>query len=166
MPKSKHNRVVTLSKTKKKRNEHKENIVNSIRECAEKYCPVYVFSFKNMRNLKFKEFKDQLKSSSRFFLGLNKVMQEPQLTRRNRRRKVYDASLHVGGMSYLARTSEHPHDSPSASLDIRVSLVEAAEEEEVYITVEETAREDPSIEASPIDDSEASAEIIPEDVLL
>ncbi|KAK4339951.1 hypothetical protein RND71_041413 [Anisodus tanguticus] len=65
MPKSKRNRAVTLSKTKKKGKEHKENIVNSIRECAEKYCSVYVFSFENMRNLKFKEFRDQLKSSSR-----------------------------------------------------------------------------------------------------
>ncbi|CAN4110642.1 unnamed protein product [Withania somnifera] len=75
MPKSKRNRAVTLSKTKKKGKEHKENIVNSIRECAEKYSSVYVFSFENMRNLKFKEFRDQLKSSSRFFLGSNKVMQ-------------------------------------------------------------------------------------------
>ncbi|KAH0784649.1 hypothetical protein KY290_004247 [Solanum tuberosum] len=75
MPKSKRNRVVTLSKTKKKGKEHKENIVNSIRECAEKYSSAYVFSFENMRNLKFKEFRDQLKSSSRFFLGSNKVMQ-------------------------------------------------------------------------------------------
>lgn len=57
--------AVTLSKTKKKGKEHKENIVNSIRECAEKYSSVYVFSFENMRNLKFKEFRDQLKSSSR-----------------------------------------------------------------------------------------------------
>lgn len=75
MPKSKRDRAVTLSKTKKKGKEHKENIVNSIRECAEKYSSVYVFSFENMRNLKFKEFRDQLKSSSRFFLGSNKVMQ-------------------------------------------------------------------------------------------
>ncbi|KAG5625531.1 hypothetical protein H5410_010749 [Solanum commersonii] len=71
MPKSKRNRAVTLSKTKKKGKEHKENIVNSIRECAEKYSSAYVFSFENMRNLKFKEFRDQLK----FFLGSNKVMQ-------------------------------------------------------------------------------------------
>ncbi|XP_009791062.1 uncharacterized protein LOC107773865 [Nicotiana tabacum] len=75
MPKSKRNRAVTLSKTKKKGKEHKENIVNTIRECAEKYSSAYVFSFENMRNLKFKEFRDQLKSSSRFFLGSNKVMQ-------------------------------------------------------------------------------------------
>lgn len=56
---------MTLSKTKKKGKEHKENIVNTIRECAEKYSSAYVFSFENMRNLKFKEFRDQLKSSSR-----------------------------------------------------------------------------------------------------
>ncbi|CAK9179562.1 unnamed protein product [Ilex paraguariensis] len=75
MPKSKRNRPVTLSKTKKKGREHKENIVNSIREAVEKYNSVYVFSFENMRNLKFKEFREQLKSTSRFFLGSNKVMQ-------------------------------------------------------------------------------------------
>lgn len=34
-----------------------------------------MFSFENMRNQKFKEFREQLKSSSRFFLGSNKVMQ-------------------------------------------------------------------------------------------
>jgi mRNA turnover protein 4 len=75
MPKSKRNKAVTLSKTKKKGREHKESIVNSIREAVEKYNSVYVFTFENMRNLKFKEFREQLKSSSRFFLGSNKVMQ-------------------------------------------------------------------------------------------
>lgn len=75
MPKSKRNRPVTLSKTKKKGREHKENIVSSIREAVEKYDSIYVFNFENMRNLKFKEFREQLKSSCRFFLGSNKVMQ-------------------------------------------------------------------------------------------
>ncbi|KAG6711237.1 hypothetical protein I3842_05G043000 [Carya illinoinensis] len=65
MPKSKRNRPVTLSKTKKKGREHKEAIVNAIRESAEKYNSVYAFSFENMRNLKFKEFREQLKSTSR-----------------------------------------------------------------------------------------------------
>lgn len=49
--------------------------MNGIKDAAEKYGHVYVFSFENMRNQKFKEFRDQLKSSSRFFLGSNKVMQ-------------------------------------------------------------------------------------------
>ncbi|XP_027367602.1 mRNA turnover protein 4 homolog [Abrus precatorius] len=75
MPKSKRNRQVTLSKTKKKGRDHKEAIVNAIKEAAEKYSSVYVFSFENMRNQKFKQFREQLKSSSRFFLGSNKVMQ-------------------------------------------------------------------------------------------
>ncbi|WCJ18243.1 hypothetical protein M5689_000613 [Euphorbia peplus] len=75
MPKSKRNKAVSLTKTKKKGREHKETIVNSIREAAEAYNSIYVFSFQNMRNLKFKEFRDKLKSTSRFFLGSNKVMQ-------------------------------------------------------------------------------------------
>ncbi|KAF8394886.1 hypothetical protein HHK36_018823 [Tetracentron sinense] len=75
MPKSKRNRPVTLSKTRKKGKEHKESIVNSIRQALDDYNSIYVFSFENMRNLKFKEFREQLKSSSRFFLGSNKVMQ-------------------------------------------------------------------------------------------
>lgn len=49
--------------------------MNAIKEAAEKYSSVYVFSFENMRNQKLKEFRDQLKASSRFFLGSNKVMQ-------------------------------------------------------------------------------------------
>ncbi|XP_050377056.1 uncharacterized protein LOC126794389 [Argentina anserina] len=75
MPKSKRDRPVTLSKTKRKGREHKEAVVNTIKQAAEVYNSVYVFSFENMRNLKFKEFRDQLKSTSRFFLGSNKVMQ-------------------------------------------------------------------------------------------
>ncbi|CAJ2649135.1 mRNA turnover protein 4 homolog [Trifolium pratense] len=75
MPKSKRNKQVTLSKTTKKGRGHKELIVNAIRDAAENYNSVYVFSFENMRNQKLKEFRDQLQKSSRFFLGSNKVMQ-------------------------------------------------------------------------------------------
>ncbi|GMH09516.1 hypothetical protein Nepgr_011357 [Nepenthes gracilis] len=75
MPKSKRNRPVTLSKTKKKGREHKEVIVSGIRDAVDSYTSVFVFTYENMRNLKFKEFREQLKSTSRFFLGSNKVMQ-------------------------------------------------------------------------------------------
>ncbi|KAJ0075041.1 hypothetical protein Patl1_34579 [Pistacia atlantica] len=67
MPKSKHDRAVTLSKTKKKGRELKELIVNSIREAVENYNSIYFFSFENMRTLKFKEFRDQLKPTSCLF---------------------------------------------------------------------------------------------------
>ncbi|KAG9160662.1 hypothetical protein Leryth_025611 [Lithospermum erythrorhizon] len=56
MPKSKRNKQVTLSKTKKKGREHKESIVSTIREAVEQYNSAYVFSFENMRNIKFKVF--------------------------------------------------------------------------------------------------------------
>ncbi|KAK1271470.1 hypothetical protein QJS04_geneDACA006039 [Acorus gramineus] len=75
MPKSKRNRTVTLSKTKKKGKDQREAVVNSIRNAIEDYSSIYVFSFENMRNTKFKELREQLKTSSRFFLGSNKVMQ-------------------------------------------------------------------------------------------
>jgi mRNA turnover protein 4 len=75
MPKSKRNKLVTLSKTKKKGKVQKESLVKSVRDCLDEYSSVYVFSFENMRNTKFKEFKEDLKSSSRFFLGSNKVLQ-------------------------------------------------------------------------------------------
>lgn len=57
---------MTLSKTKTKGREHKESIVNAIKQALEDYRYVYVFTFENMRNLKFKEFREQLKSSSRY----------------------------------------------------------------------------------------------------
>ncbi|KAK6945573.1 Ribosomal protein L10P [Dillenia turbinata] len=75
MPKSKRDRKVTLSKTRKKGREYKESLVNLIRQSVEDYNSLYVFTFENMRNLKFKEFRERLKSSSRFFLGTKKVMQ-------------------------------------------------------------------------------------------
>jgi len=56
---------VTLSKTKKKGREHKECIVNGIREAVEKYSSVYVFSFENMRNIKFKEFRQQFRHNGK-----------------------------------------------------------------------------------------------------
>ncbi|KAL4199468.1 hypothetical protein AMTRI_Chr03g51290 [Amborella trichopoda] len=75
MPESKRNKVLTLSKTKKKGREHKELTVNSLRQALDEYTSVYVFTFENMRNVKFKEFTERLKPTSRFFLGSNKVMQ-------------------------------------------------------------------------------------------
>lgn len=57
--------AVTLSKTKKKGREHKEAIVNAIRQAVEDYSSIYVFKFENMRNLKFKEFREKMKSTSR-----------------------------------------------------------------------------------------------------
>lgn len=57
--------AVTLSKTKKKGREHKESIVNGIRDAVEKYSSVYVFSFENMKNITFNEFRQQFRHNGR-----------------------------------------------------------------------------------------------------
>lgn len=57
--------AVTLSKTKKKGREHKKSMVDLIRQAVENYNSIFVFTVENMRNLKFKELREQLKSSSR-----------------------------------------------------------------------------------------------------
>lgn len=71
---------MTLSKTKKKGREHKETIVNSIRDAVEKYNSVYVFNFENMRNLKFKEFRDQLRATSRYVHTYNSLLDSFQFS--------------------------------------------------------------------------------------
>ncbi|XP_064958249.1 uncharacterized protein LOC135609087 [Musa acuminata AAA Group] len=75
MPISNRNRTVTLSKTKKKGRKHKEAVANAIKQALEDSDSSYVFTLQNMRNQRLKEFRERLKSTSRFFLGSNKVMQ-------------------------------------------------------------------------------------------
>lgn len=75
MPKSKRNKLITLSKTTKKGRERKKGLIDSVRECFEEFRELYVFEFRNMRNPFFKTLREDLKSSSRLFLGSNKVLQ-------------------------------------------------------------------------------------------
>lgn len=42
--------------------------------CVPRYPSLYVFTYKNMRNERFKDLRDELRDSSRFVLGANKVL--------------------------------------------------------------------------------------------
>lgn len=82
--------AVPLTKVKKKTREWKEGLIATVHECLEKcvrcgepsryravghrYPSVYVFSYKNMRNERFKDLRDELRDTSRFVLGANKVL--------------------------------------------------------------------------------------------
>lgn len=73
MPKSKRNKVVSLTKTTKKGLETKKDLVGQIQACCDQYSSLYLFSVENMRNKKVKDVREQWRTS-RFFFGKNKVM--------------------------------------------------------------------------------------------
>lgn len=73
MPKSKRDKKISLTQTKKKGLELKQKLIEEIRECVEKYSRIFTFSVHNMRNIQLKEVRNDWRNS-RFFFGKNKVM--------------------------------------------------------------------------------------------
>ncbi|GLG94953.1 hypothetical protein R5R35_011509 [Gryllus longicercus] len=73
MPKSKRDKKISLTKTKKKDLQFKQQLMDEIRRCVENFSNIFVFSVKNMRNAKLKELRSEWRHS-RFFFGKNKVM--------------------------------------------------------------------------------------------
>ena len=63
MPKSKRARVVHLSKTDKKGKELSERLFANVREAAEKYQHIFVFSVENMRNTYLKGVRTEFADS-------------------------------------------------------------------------------------------------------
>ncbi|KAI8074125.1 ribosomal protein L10-domain-containing protein [Gongronella butleri] len=74
MPKSKRNKIVALTQTNKQGHEGKEKLIEQIHECADNYEYIWVFSVQDMRNTFLKDIRNELKASSRLFLGRNRVM--------------------------------------------------------------------------------------------
>jgi len=78
MPKSKRNKVTTLSKTTKKVGlEFKQNMIDKIRQSVDDYSNLFVFSVDNMRNTHLQAVRDAWKSENKkglFFMGKNRVM--------------------------------------------------------------------------------------------
>ncbi|XP_044736125.1 mRNA turnover protein 4 homolog [Chrysoperla carnea] len=73
MPKSKRDKKISLTKTSKKGLALKQQIIDDIRRCVEKFSSVYMFSVQNMRNDKLKDLRIEW-TNSRFFFGKNKIM--------------------------------------------------------------------------------------------
>ena len=74
MLKSKRNKVLSLTKTKKKGREAKEEMVETIQQAITNYKKAFVLSFENMRTGPFKKVQGLMRDS-KFFIGKNKVMQ-------------------------------------------------------------------------------------------
>jgi len=73
MPKSKRDKRISLTQTKKKGLENKQKIVEKIHECVDIYKNIFTFSVQNMRNSKLKNVR-QAWLHSRFHFGKNKVL--------------------------------------------------------------------------------------------
>jgi len=78
MPKSKRNKVTTLSKTGKKVGlEFKQNLIDKIRQSVDDYSNLFVFSVDNMRNTHLQAVRDAWRADNKkglFFMGKNRVM--------------------------------------------------------------------------------------------
>lgn len=73
MPKSRRDKRISLTRTKKKGLETKQSLIEEVRDSVDKYAKIVVFSVENMRNNKIKDVRNSWKHS-RFFFGKNKVM--------------------------------------------------------------------------------------------
>lgn len=73
MPKSKRDKKISLTKTSKKGLALKQQIVEDVRSCVEKYDRIFLISVHNMRNNKLKDLRGEWKDS-RFFFGKNKII--------------------------------------------------------------------------------------------
>ncbi len=68
MPRARRNKVISLTKTAKKTRADKESMLDKVREAAQQYSFVWLFSIGNMRNSCLKEVR-QLWEGSRLFYG-------------------------------------------------------------------------------------------------
>ena len=76
MAKSKRNKVVSLTKTKKTNvSDKKLDLVEKIQKYLNKYKYCYVFSSKNMTTMPMQELRNYWSDSSKFIVGKNKVLQ-------------------------------------------------------------------------------------------
>ncbi|KAI3617454.1 hypothetical protein CBS9595_003363 [Malassezia furfur] len=73
MARTKRNKVVSLTRTKTKTREHKETLVDRIRDAAQQYAYLYVFAVSNMRNTYLDEVR-KLWTGSKIFFGKLRVI--------------------------------------------------------------------------------------------
>uniref|UniRef100_A0A2K6JUW8 Ribosome assembly factor mrt4 n=1 Tax=Rhinopithecus bieti TaxID=61621 RepID=A0A2K6JUW8_RHIBE len=73
MPKSKHDKKVSLTKTATKGLKLKQNLIEELWKCVDTYEYLFIFSVAIVRNSKLKDIRNAWKHSSMFF-GKNKVM--------------------------------------------------------------------------------------------
>lgn len=73
MPKSKRDKKISLTQTRKKGLDLKQKVIEEIRDTVDKYARIFTFSVNHMRNNKLKDIRGEWKHS-RFHFGKNKLL--------------------------------------------------------------------------------------------
>ena len=123
MPKSRRDKVIALTQTKKKGREWKSGLIDTVREALDEYDSVYAFRTENLRNNTFKELKSDLAESSRFFMGSNKVLQVAlgKGPEDEQREGLHQLSAHVRGHAGIVMTNLRKEDLEKALEKYKVS---------------------------------------------
>jgi len=111
MPKSKRNKVVTLSKTKKKPKDQKDHYIEEVRKASELFKHIYLLSMENQRNAFLKEVRAHFREGDKegmVFCGKNKLMQLALGTRPENecQDNIHLLASQISGFSALLFTDE------------------------------------------------------------
>eukprot|EP00440_Ansanella_granifera_P063766 gb/GFBE01069131.1/.p1 GENE.gb/GFBE01069131.1/~~gb/GFBE01069131.1/.p1 ORF type:complete len:213 (+),score=73.97 gb/GFBE01069131.1/:1-639(+) len=111
MPKSKRNKVVALTKVKKRPREDKDKLIEDIREAFEKYTRLYLVSIENERNNFLQEVRKQLRPG-KLVCAKNKVMQLALGTSPENEchENVHKIAEKIAGQCALLFTDQGPDD--------------------------------------------------------
>lgn len=74
MPKSRRAKIVPLTKTKAKTREHKDALIERIREATDQFEHIYTISIHNVRTNILQQIREERRNDSKLFLGNNKLM--------------------------------------------------------------------------------------------
>lgn len=74
MPRSKRDKKISLTQTRKKGKDEKNQLIERVRQLASEHNHIFVLTWENMRNQSFKDLRG-VWGSSQFVFGKNAVMQ-------------------------------------------------------------------------------------------
>jgi len=111
MPRSKKSQEVFLTQTSKKTRDHKQRVIQDIRNAIDEHKTLYIFSYENMRSQLFKKIRMDFRSA-RIFLGKNKLM---QIALGKQMTDEYSENLHLlskyisGSVGLFLTNESHEH---------------------------------------------------------
>jgi mRNA turnover protein 4 len=122
MPKSKRNKVIALTKVKKKPRDNKDTAIEDIREACEAFPRIYLVSIENERNAFIQEVRKALRPG-KLVMAKNKVMQVALGTAPATECQdgVHKMAVKISGQCGLLFTDKPPADVQSVLAEFRPS---------------------------------------------